>query len=104
MKNKIYSATDVRIFQGSFPVETINQTLKTKVEAGDVIALDNSKNFGKYDGTTYTSVYGVSYETIEQPGDVTVILTGGLVKDFVKFNNKEKELTIELRKLGIFVK
>ena len=37
MKNKIYSATDVRIFQGSFPVETINQTLKTKVEAGDVI-------------------------------------------------------------------
>ena len=96
MKNKIYSATDVRIFQGSFPVETINQTLKTKVEAGDVIALDNSKNFGKYDGTTYTSVYGVSYETIEQPGDV--------VKDFVKFNNKEKELTIELRKLGIFVK
>ena len=32
MKNKIYSATDVRIFQGSFPVETINQTLKTKIE------------------------------------------------------------------------
>ena len=100
MKNKIYSATDVRIFQGSFPVETINQTLKTKVEAGDVIALDNSKNFGKYDGTTYTNVYG----TIEEPGEVTVILTGGLIKDFVKFNNKEKELTIELRKLGIFIK
>ena len=104
MKNKIYSEKDIRIFQGNFPVESINQTLKTKVEAGDVIALDNAKNFGKYDGTTYSSVYGVSYETIEEPGDATVILTGGLVKEFVKFNNKEKELTIELRKLGIFVK
>ena len=104
MKNKIYSEKDIRIFQGNFPVETINQTLKTKVEAGDVIALDNAKNFGKYDGTTYSNVYGVSYETIEEPGNAIVILTGGLVKEFVKFNNKEKELTIELRKLGIFVK
>ena len=104
MKNKIYSATDVRIFQGSFPVETINQTLKTKVEAGDVIALDNSKNFGKYDGTTYSDVYGVAYETTENAGQTVVILTGGLVKSFPKFNGKEEELTIALRKIGIFIK
>lgn len=103
-QNKFYSKEEKRIFQGSFPVETINLESKTKLEAGDVVALDSSKNFGKYDGSTYTDVYGVAYEEIEEAGDVVVILTGGLVKDFVKLQDKETELTIELRKLGIFIK
>lgn len=102
--NKHYSKADIRVFQGSFPVETVNLESKTTLEAGDVIALSTGKLFGKYDGATYTDVYGVAYESIEAPGEVVVILTGGLVKGFVKFGSKEKELTIALRKIGIFIK
>nr|DAK15636.1 MAG TPA: Head decoration protein, Viral protein.5A [Caudoviricetes sp.] len=103
-KNKIYTSTDQRIFQGNFPIETNALTLQTKVEAGDIVALSTDKKFGKYDGTTYSDVYGVAYETIENAGQTVVILTGGLVKNFVKFNGKEEELTIALRKIGIFIK
>lgn len=55
-------------------------------------------------GTTYSDVYGVAYETTENAGQTVVILTGGLVKSFPKFNGKEEELTIALRKIGIFIK
>lgn len=103
MKNTIHSKADMRIFQGSFPVETTTVESKTKLEAGDIIALDSSKNFGKYD-SSYTDIYGVAYEDIENPGDVVVILTGGLTKNFVKLQSKEAELTVALRKLGIFIK
>ena len=37
-KNKIYTSTDQRIFQGNFPIETNALTLQTKVEAGDMSA------------------------------------------------------------------
>ena len=103
-KNKIYTSTDQRIFQGDFPTETNALTLQTKVEAGDVAGINSEKKFGKYDGTTYSDVYGVAYETTENVGQTVVILTGGLVKNFVKFNGKEEELTVELRKIGIFIK
>lgn len=102
--NRFEQQADVRVFQGSFPVETLNMTLKTQVEEGDVVALDTSGNLGKYDGATYTDVYGVSYETIEAPGEAVIILTGGLVKGFLKFGSNEKKLVVALRKVGIFVK
>ena len=103
-QNKHYSKEDIRIFQGTFPVETTNLTSKTILEAGDVIALSAAKEFGKYDGTTYTDIYGVAYESIEAPGQVVVILTGGLVKDFVKFGENEAKITLAFRKIGIFIK
>lgn len=103
-QNKHYEKKDVRIFQGIFPVETTNIESKTKLEAGDVIGVNTSGNFGKYDGTTYSDVYGVAYEAIEEPGEVVVILTGGLVKDFVKFGENEAKITLAFRKIGIFIK
>lgn len=104
IKNKIVSKEDKRIFQGTFPVETTSLNLATTAKAGDVIGVNSSKKFGKYDGSTYTDVYGVAYEAIEEPGQAVVILTGGLVKDYIDFNEKEEELTIALRKIGIFIK
>lgn len=102
--NKIYEKHDERIFQGNFPIETGVLKLETAIEIGDIVALSSEKKFGKYDGSTYTDVYGVAYETKEEAGQTGVILTGGLVKSFVKFNGKEEEITIALRKIGIFVK
>ena len=42
-KNKIYTSTDQRIFQGDFPIETNALTLQTTVEAGDIVALSTGK-------------------------------------------------------------
>lgn len=103
-QNKHYSKADARIFQGTFPVETTNIESKTKLETGDVIGVDTSGNFGKYDGATYPDVYGVAYEAIEEAGEVVAILTGGLVKDFVKFGENETKITLAFRKIGIFIK
>ena len=103
-KNKNLYKYRPKNIQGNFPIETNALTLQTKVEAGDIVALSTDKKFGKYDGTTYSDVYGVAYETTENAGQTVVILTGGLVKNFVKFNGKEEELTIALRKIGIFIK
>lgn len=104
MKNTIHSKADTRVFRGTFPVETTTVESKTKVEAGDIIGRDTSGNFGKYDKSTYTDIYGVAYEGIESPGDVFVILAGGLTKNFVKLQSNDYLEIATLRTLGIFIK
>lgn len=104
MDNKIYKEEDKRIFSGSFPIETTELKVVTSVEVGDVIGVSASNTFGKYDTSTYTTPYAIAYTAAGGSGTTTAILTGGVIKEFVKLQSKEAQLTVELRKVGIFIK
>ncbi|MGL6063852.1 MAG: hypothetical protein ACRC0S_02070 [Fusobacteriaceae bacterium] len=102
--NKKYEHELKRVFNGTFPMETIEVDSKTTLLDGDIVGVSATYEFGKI-GTTYPNIYGVAYNSLEEPGLATVILTGSLHKDFVKIETaKEKEYLIKLREKSIFVK
>lgn len=104
MDNKIYKEEDKRIFSGSFPIETTELKVVTQVEEGDIIGVSASNTFGKYDGSTYPTVYAIAYTGAQASGTTTAILTGGVIKEFIKLQSQEAKFRVELRKIGIFIK
>ena len=54
-----------QIFHGDYPLVSQPLTVKNAVKAGDVIGVDASGNYGKYNESTYTTPYAVAYEDAE---------------------------------------
>lgn len=99
------------IFRGNYPFVAQPLALKTSVEPGDIIAIDSSGNYGKYDESTYTQVYAVATQKVtysSTPIECEAILAGYIIKDFIKFKDSETpakvlQQTQELKKVGIII-
>lgn len=108
MNNTIVNYEEKGILAGAFPVVTEILKLKTSLEAGDIIGVDASGNYGKLDTATYTEPYAIAYNgATHDSTDVECgsILTGEILKDFVKLPSGTEAVTVQkLRKLGIFIK
>ena len=108
MNNTIINYEEKGILAGAFPVVAETLKLKTSLEAGDIIGVDASGNYGKLDTATYTEPYAIAYDSATHDTsdvDCVAMLTGEILKDFVKLPSGTETATIQkLRKLGIFIK
>ena len=108
MNNTIINYEEKGILAGAFPVVTETLKLKTSLEAGDIIGVDASGNYGKLDTATYTEPYAISCNGATHDStdvECVSILTGEILKDFVKLPSGTEAVTVQkLRKLGIFIK
>ncbi|MBR8701152.1 hypothetical protein IX317_001850 [Fusobacterium sp. DD29] len=99
------------LFRGNYPFIVQSLGLKTSVEPGDIIAIDSTGNYGKYDESTYTQVYAVATQGVTYSSSTVeceAVLTGYLVKDFIKFKDsgtpdKVLKQIQELKKVGIII-
>lgn len=108
MNNTIINYEEKGILAGTFPVVAETLKLKTSLEAGDIIGVDASGNYGKLDTATYTEPYAIAYNGATHDStdvECVSILTGEILKDFVKLPSGTEAVTVQkLRKLGIFIK
>lgn len=105
MKNEIIEKNFKNIFSGVYPPVVYNQKIKTPVEEGDIIGISSTNEYGKYDGSTYTDCYGIAYEGCSAEDEATIIVSGELSKEFIKFpTGKENELINNLKNISIFIK
>lgn len=108
MANNIkFSNVEKQIFYGDYPLVSEALVIKTAVVAGDVIGVDTSGNYGKYDESTYTIPYAIAYEDSETNKNCSCLLAAYIVESFVKLPgeaNKKLKLKQELRKIGLFLK
>lgn len=106
--NKKFTNVEKQIFFGDYPLVSQPLTVKTAVEAGDVIGVDASGNYGKYNkSATYTTPYAIAYEGAEANKQCSAILTAYLVESFVLLPSDPTEklkLKQELRKIGLFLR
>ena len=109
--NQKFSNEERQIFYGNYPLVSESLPLKTSVEEGDVIGVDEAGNYGKYNkSVTYTTPYAIAYEGAtfsSDPVNCTCLLAAYVVEKFVKLpeNASEKlKLKQELRKIGLFIK
>lgn len=107
MNNKFFSREEQGIF-GSYPVLTDDLTVKTEIEAGDIIGVAENGDYGKYSAETYKQVYAIAYNQAKANEKCVAILSACVLESFVKFPEKaaEKKLKIkqELKKVSIFIK
>lgn len=106
--NKKFTNVEKQIFFGDYPLISQPLTVKTAVEAGDVIGVDASGNYGKYNkSATYTTPYAIAYEGAEANKQCSALLTAYLVESFVLLPSAPEEklkLKQELRKIGLFLR
>lgn len=108
--NYKFSNEEKQIFYGDYPLVVESLPLKTTVAAGDVIGVDASGNYGKYDEETYTIPYAVAYApATHESEDVKCecLLAASLMESFVLLPEepaKKVKLKQELRKIGLFLK
>lgn len=108
--NQKFSNEERQIFYGNYPLVSESLPLKTSVEEGDVIGVDEAGNYGKYDESTYTTPYAIAYEGAtfsSDPVNCTCLLSAYVVEKFVKLPQdagKKLKLKQELRKIGLFIK
>lgn len=105
MQNIITIFTEEKILGGSFPVVTDSVVVKTAVVAGDVVGVSSTNTYGKYDDVTYNTPFAIAYAAAEIDQPCTVILSGEILKSFVKLPTSKEEATKNLlRKISIFIK
>lgn len=107
MNNQKFTNEEKQIFYGEFPLISQPLTVKTAVAEGDVIGVDASGNYGKYDESTYTTPYAVAYEKADTGKECSSILTAYLMESFVLLPEdagKKLKLKQELRKIGLFLR
>jgi hypothetical protein len=106
--NKKFTNVEKQIFFGDYPLVSEPLAVKTAVKAGDVIGVDASGNYGKYDkSVTYTTPYAIAYEEAEANKQCSALLTAYLVESFVLLPSDPTEklkLKQELRKIGLFLR
>lgn len=108
MSNNVkFTNQEKQIFYGNYPLISEALVVKTAVKEGDVIGVDTSGNYGKYDEATYTTPYAVAYEAGEINKSCSCILTAYLMESFVllpEAADKKLKLKQELRKISLFLK
>lgn len=106
--NTVFTNKEKQIFTENYPLISEEGLVKTAVVAGDVIGMDTTGNLGKYDkSVTYTTPYAVAYEDTAANKKCPLIVTACLMEDFVKLPadaTEKRNLKLELRKLGIFIR